>query len=53
MARAKCPICKKMKDTVGPKLVAKQKVHDERFVRPLDTFITKEMCKECWEKLRK
>jgi len=52
MAKAKCPICKKIKENVGPKIVGSDKIQDRRFKRPIDTLITKVMCEEYWQKKR-
>jgi len=48
-----CPICNKTKDGVGPKLVGKKKIKDERLSKPMDALVTKIMCSDCWKKLRK
>lgn len=53
MAKAKCQICKKIKEDVALKIVGKTKVQDNRFPRPKDAFIRKRVCEDCWSKTEK
>ena len=49
----KCPICKKNKNSVGPKYIHQSKVVDPRFNNPIQTVYTKVMCNDCLEKFKK
>ena len=45
----KCPICRIIKSTVGPKYVGQGKIIDTRFNNPVQTVYTKVVCNDCLE----
>ena len=47
----KCIICKTT-DDIGPKLVSRKDIIDERFKNPVMTLKTYIMCKSCYTKLK-
>lgn len=42
-----CPICKKDKEKVGPKLIGSRKTRDPRFVQEQTYLETVVMCEDC------
>lgn len=42
-----CPICKKDKDSVGPKIVGKENTVDVKLQQPQLSLTTVVMCNEC------
>lgn len=48
-----CPLCKQEKENVGPKIIGKEYVNEEKFNN--ETLIVKNvvMCNECLEMLKK
>lgn len=48
-----CPLCKKEKSTVGPKIIAKTKTNNPRLSSQNDVLLTKIMCQGCLEELKR
>lgn len=48
-----CPICKQEKDGVGPKVVDKESIKEEKFTIPILSLKTAVMCRECLERLKR
>jgi len=45
--KMKCPTCKKVKDSVGPKYIGQGKTVDPRLNNPVQTVYTRVMCNDC------
>lgn len=48
----KCPICRREKENVGPKIIGKTKSEDRRLPLPNEALITKVMCQDCYDSLK-
>jgi len=53
MAKAFCPVCKQIKENVGPKIVGRTKILEPKLTQPVDVLKTLIMCNDCWEESRK
>lgn len=49
--KKECPVCKKDKEGVGPKIVGKAKSSDPRLRSENDALSTKIMCRDCYESI--
>jgi hypothetical protein len=49
----KCPCCGKEKGNIGPKIIGKAKSNDPRLRFPNDVLLTKVMCNDCYDPLKK
>ena len=48
----KCPICGKLKEGVGPKVIGHGYSNDPRLASPTDIIKNKVMCNDCRAKLK-